>query len=180
MDFRVLLGMNLHSVNHLIEDHEGQLVFRALISKNSSRFLLSHIMFDDFADRQKNWPTDRFAAMQLIQHLFNTNFTKYVTPSDFLNIDETLYSTRHQIVFRQYNPNKTQKYGVLWKILNDSRFPYTCNSVTSQSWNSAGIYDPKHREVFSKTYHFKLKRKDLCLKSYTVNPKSKGKKVGSH
>ena len=28
MDFRVLLGMNLHNVNHLFEDHEGQLVFR--------------------------------------------------------------------------------------------------------------------------------------------------------
>ena len=32
---------------------------------------------------------------------------------------------RHQIVFRQYNPNKLQKYGLLLKSINNSRFPFT-------------------------------------------------------
>ena len=31
---------------------------------------------------------------------------------------------RHQIVLRQYNPNKPVKYGLLYKLLNDARFPY--------------------------------------------------------
>ena len=36
---------------------------------------------------------------------------------------------RHQIAFRQYNPNKPHKYGVLFKSLNEARFPYTFKSV---------------------------------------------------
>ena len=37
----------------------------------------------------------------------------------------TLYPMRHQIAFRQYNPNKPHRYGMLIKSLNDSRFPFT-------------------------------------------------------
>ena len=36
---------------------------------------------------------------------------------------------RHQIAFHQYNPNKPHKYGVLFKSLNEARFPYTFKSV---------------------------------------------------
>ena len=36
---------------------------------------------------------------------------------------------RHKIAFRQYNPNKSHKYGVLSKSLNEARFPYTFKSV---------------------------------------------------
>ena len=32
---------------------------------------------------------------------------------------------RHQINFRQYNPNKPAKYGLLYKSLNDARFAFT-------------------------------------------------------
>ena len=70
MDFRVFLGMNLHNVNHLHEDHEGQIVSNV---KNRFNFLLSHIMFNDLTDYQKNWPTDRFPAMRPIWELFKNN-----------------------------------------------------------------------------------------------------------
>ena len=33
---------------------------------------------------------------------------------------------RHQIAFRQYNPSKPHRYGLLLKSLNDASFPYTC------------------------------------------------------
>ena len=36
MDSRVLVGMNVHNVNHLHEDHEGQLVSGAIMSKIGS------------------------------------------------------------------------------------------------------------------------------------------------
>ena len=41
----------------------------------------------------------------MVWELFNYNFTKYVAPSEFLTIDETLHSMRHQTMFRQYNPS---------------------------------------------------------------------------
>lgn len=46
-------------------------------------------------------------------------------PSEYIAIDETLYPMRHQIAFRQYNPNKPAKYGLLFKSINDARFPFT-------------------------------------------------------
>ena len=45
--------------------------------------------------------------------------------SEYLSIDETLYSMRHQINFRYYNPNKPAKYSLLHKSLNDARFAFT-------------------------------------------------------
>ena len=36
---------------------------------------------------------------------------------------------RKQIAFRKYNPNKSHRYGLLLKSLNDARFPYTYKAV---------------------------------------------------
>eukprot|EP00112_Aurelia_sp_Birch-Aquarium-sp1_P021632 Seg5874.3 transcript_id=Seg5874.3/GoldUCD/mRNA.D3Y31 product="hypothetical protein" protein_id=Seg5874.3/GoldUCD/D3Y31 len=36
---------------------------------------------------------------------------------------------RNQISFKQYNPDKPAKYGMLFKSLNDARFPFTYKSV---------------------------------------------------
>ena len=56
--------------------------------------------------------------------------------------------------------------------MNDSQFPYTYKSVTSDNWNSTGSFSPKNQ---LKICHFKRERRHLCLKSCTVNSKSKGK-----
>ena len=46
-------------------------------------------------------------------------------PSLLLAIDENLYPYRGDIGFKQYNPNKPAKYGLLYRILCDSSMPYT-------------------------------------------------------
>ena len=68
-------------------------------------------------------PTLQFNSV-LIYQLKNV-----LVPSEYLSIDETLYAMRHQINFRQYNPNKPAKYGLLYKSLNDARFPFTYQVV---------------------------------------------------
>ena len=243
MYLRGLLGMSLQRVDYLFSDDKGHFGFSAIMSKNRFKFLLSHITFDDYSDREKNWPTDRFAARIAVWKLFNKNLGKYIAPSEYLKIDETLYLMRHQIAFRQYNPNKPHKYGVLFKSLNEARFPYTFKSVpyaarptsgdgpyyinstidhvkylvsqTKRQVNLHGrnistdrlytsiecanwlldqnittvgtvqkgrqgipdeLFDTTNREIFSKTCHFEKGKKDLCLTSYTVKTKSKGKK----
>ena len=57
--------------------------------------------------------------------MLNSNTSKYLLPSLYLSVDETLYPMRHQIAFRQYNPSKPHRYGLLLKSLNDASFPYT-------------------------------------------------------
>ena len=71
------------------------------------------------------WPSDRFAAGRDIFQMFNKNCSKYVISSEYRVIDKKLYPMRHQIAFRQYNPKKPHKYGLLLKSINDSRFPFT-------------------------------------------------------
>ena len=51
-----------------------------------------------------------------------------------------------------------------------------CNSwdiVVREKWTK--LFDTQHREIFSTTFHFE-KEKSICLTSYTVKTKSKGKK----
>ena len=81
-------------------------------------------MFDDHQERSENWPHDRFAAISNFFELLNKNCLNHVIPSD-----ETLYAMRNQISIKQYNPNKSAKYGLLFKSLIDARFPYTYNTL---------------------------------------------------
>ena len=76
--------------------------------------------------------------MRPVWELLNSKLGKYVAPSEYLTIDETLYPMRHQIAFRQYNPNKPHKHSVLLKSLNDARFPYTDKALPYAAKPTAG------------------------------------------
>ena len=54
----------------------------------------------------------------------NNTFLKLRKPSPHLAIDETLYSYRGRIGFKQYNPSKPAKYGLLFRSLCDSLVQY--------------------------------------------------------
>ena len=54
-------------------------------------------------------------------HLFSAD--------DYISLDETLYPMRTQIQFKQYNPNKPAKYGLLFKSINAARYPFTLVSA---------------------------------------------------
>ena len=71
----------------------------------------------------------KFAAIREIWGIFNLNLSKYVAPWEYLLVDETLYPVRQQIAFRQYNPSKPHRYGLLLKSLKDARFPYIYKAV---------------------------------------------------
>ena len=46
---------------------------------------------------------------------------------------------RHQIAFRQYNPNKSHQHGLLVKSLNDAELPFTYKTVPNAGKPEAGI-----------------------------------------
>ena len=114
MYFRGILGVNVHMTDRLFWN-DSHFVFGAIMSKNRFRFLKGNICFDKPQERTQLWETDRFAAVKEIWEIFNSNFSKHVAPSEYLSIDETLYPMRQQIAFRQYNPNKPHRYGLLLK-----------------------------------------------------------------
>ena len=123
--YRGLYGMNCHHTDYIFGTTFGPPVFSATMSCSRFKFLLVHISFDDHTTRQDRWKSDRFSAMREIFEQCNTNFAKAVVPDDYLSLDETLYPTRNQISFKQYNPDKPAKYGLLFKSINSARFAYT-------------------------------------------------------
>ena len=122
---RGLAGLNNHDIAHLYHPTMGPPHFSATMSKNRLQFLYACVCFDDFTTREKRWKHDRFAAIRNLFETFNQNCSKCVIPEEFICIDETLYPTRNKISFRQYNPSKPAKYGLLFKSINSVTYTYT-------------------------------------------------------
>ena len=123
--FRGLYGQNSNRTNIIFSPKHGSPVFGACMSRNRFEFLQARICFDDFESREERWTHDRFAAIRELFEQFNKNSSKALVPEDFISLDETLYPTRNQFAFKQYNPDKPAKYGILFKSLNSARYPYT-------------------------------------------------------
>ena len=66
--------------------------------------------------------------------MFFFQCTNILGLGDYLTINETLYPTRGHFGFRQYNPDKPAKYGLLFRSINAVRFPftYTCLPYSGQ------------------------------------------------
>jgi len=122
---RGLLGLSGHDVSVLFGKLTGSPIFGATMSKNRFKFLFSHLTFDDPSTRSQRWQFDRFSAFRQVFELFNYNCSKNLVPDDFMSLDETLYPTRGQVAFKQFNPSKPAKYGLLFKSINACRYPYT-------------------------------------------------------
>ena len=97
--------------------------------KNHFKFLLGHQTFNDHQEKEEKWKFDRFAAIKTVLECSNDNLGKYLTPSEYLSLDEPLYPMCHQLTFRQYNPERLHHYELLFKSLNDARYPYIYKSV---------------------------------------------------
>ena len=55
-----------------------------------------------------------------------------------------MYPARTQVSFKQYNPDKPAKYGVLFKSLNSARYPYTYQTH---------VYSGKLEEVTNESFY---------------------------
>ena len=128
MYFRGLMGLANHDVKVLYEKRTANDIFSATMSKNRFRFLFANITFDNHVTRNQRWKSDRFAGFRDVFEWFVSNCSKHVIPDDYICLDETLYPSRVSIAFRQYNPKKPARYGMLFKSINACRYPYTFTS----------------------------------------------------
>ena len=124
-----LYNVNNHSTKILFSDEKKLPFFGATMSRLRYEFIYSDLCFDDFQTRPERWQGDRFAALRDIFETCNENFIRTMAPSDYLTIDETLYPMHTQVSFKQYNPDKPAKYGMLFKSINSARYPYTYQTI---------------------------------------------------
>jgi hypothetical protein len=83
---------------------------------------------DDPETREDRWKSDKFAACQEIYEEFNDGCSQAVQMGAYGAIDECLYACRNSISFKQYNPSKPAKYGLLFKQITDVEVPFTHRS----------------------------------------------------
>ena len=133
MYFRGLYKLSGHSTRIIFSDTKGLPMSGAVMNQNRFQFLISQIGFDDSDNRRERWKHDQFAAFRDLFELFNDNCSRYLTPNTFMSLDETLYPMRHQIVFKEYNPDKPAKYGMLFKSINSAGLLYLHHTVVYAS-----------------------------------------------
>ena len=63
--------------------------------------------------------------MKEVFEVFIFDYMSCLVPGDYLSLDKTLYPMSTQISFKEYNPNKPAKYGLLLKAINAASYPYT-------------------------------------------------------
>lgn len=68
---------------------------------------------------------DQFAAIRELFEHCNKIIGKTLIANNYLFLDEKLYSIRNQFVFKQYDPDKPVKYGLLFKPLYCVQYPCT-------------------------------------------------------
>ena len=129
MYMRGLLQLNHTARKYLFRDDIGAPIFGATMSSKRFMFLCSNITFDDLETRSARWQNDRFAAFRTVFEMFNDRCSSVINPQDYLAIDETLYSCRTKVSFKQYNASKPAKYGLLFKSINSTRTPFTFRAV---------------------------------------------------
>ena len=125
MLYRGLYKLNTFTVQRLFSKRYGPPIFSATMARNRFLFLIATISFDDETTRADRWKQDRFTAIRELLELFNNQCMTCIRAGDYLSLDETLYPMRTQVAFKQFNPSKPAKYGLLFKSINAARYPYT-------------------------------------------------------
>ena len=126
---RALLNQNHYNIEYLFQDKVGHHIFGATMDRRRYNFLNNKITFDDMDTRKERFSHDRFAAFRDFFEKFNRFCADALQPEEFLSIDETLYPCRTQIGFKQFNPSKPSKYGILFKSVNSVKYAYTHMAV---------------------------------------------------
>ena len=75
--------------------------------------------------RVEPWKSEKSAYLRELFEKMNENNARWRNSSGLLAINETLYSYKATIGFKQCNPSKPSKYGLLYRNLCDSLTNYT-------------------------------------------------------
>ena len=93
--------------------------FSLAFERKKLSFLCTIIQFDNSRLRKEWLSTDKFSAFPDFFERCNKQFIKLRIPLHSYVIDKTLYLYKGRIEFKQYNPSKPAKSGLLWHVLCD-------------------------------------------------------------
>lgn len=98
---------------------------RSIMPRNRFELILKFI---HFADNSAADPNDRLHKLRDLLDKFITNYKSTYTPGEKICVDESLIPWRGRLLFRQYIPNKSAKYGIkVFKLCTEKG--YTWNLI---------------------------------------------------
>ena len=101
-----------------------------ILSRNRFQLLLNCF---HFADNELAEESYRLAKIQPLINLLTRNFQEIYVHGKNCVINETLIPWRGQLIFRQYIPNKTHRYGIkLFKLCSEKGYTYNFSVYSGQ------------------------------------------------
>ena len=140
---KLYLGIVLWSgliTNKRMEDNwnKNDNLFLTNYSKYISynKYLLIHRFFH-LSDNSKADKTDPVYKVRPLIDLFNEKAVYYNIPGKYVCIDETMVKFKGRLFFRQFNPNKPNKYGIkLYLLCNSIGYCYNIITYTGKGTSS--------------------------------------------
>ena len=114
------------------------------------KFICHLIAFGNEEIRNDRWKTWKVVRIGELFEDMNERNSGMRYPSPLLDIDETLYPYHGHIIFKQYNPNKPAKYGLLYRRLCNSSIPYICYTLP-YAGKSGKVEGPATKYYFTRT-----------------------------
>ncbi|CAH2100932.1 unnamed protein product [Euphydryas editha] len=95
---------------------------------------------DNTAERDAN---DRLYKVQPVIDIVMRNCRKLLTPTDCVVVDESMVPFQGRLLIRQYNPNKTHKYGLkIYKVTTDDGYIWKYKVYCGQDPQIANLDKP--------------------------------------
>ncbi|XP_020289691.1 uncharacterized protein LOC109857612 isoform X2 [Pseudomyrmex gracilis] len=136
MEFRAFIGLlyfagasKNNSDTAEMWSNLGSPIYRATMSQNRFKFILSCLRFDDQRTRRERRTDDKFAPIRDIWERFVENCKNYYSPHQICTINEQLVSFCGRCAFKVYIRNKPHKCGIKLVTINDSATSYMFNAI---------------------------------------------------
>ena len=110
---------NMMDIKAVFYNENTYPMFSSVFERKKLSFLCTIIQFDNSRVRKEQWSADKFSAFPDFFERCNKQFIKLRIPLHSYAIDKTLYLYKGRIEFKQYNPSKPAKSGLLWHVLCD-------------------------------------------------------------
>ena len=127
---RSAFHLNMRNTRDLWFHESAHGIFVIAMSWNRFHFIWKFITFDGKPVRNDRWQNNKYACMRELFEKMNMQNAKRQVPSPLLAINETLHPYRAAISFKQNNPTKLAKYGLLYHSLCDLSTSYTYFTLT--------------------------------------------------
>lgn len=153
------LNAGLFGANHIGVDAlwttdsvNGTGFYRAVMSKKQYQAICRHIRFDDSVARRVprqvgqaqaedyKRPKDRLEIIRPVLEIFQKNFRDKYHPGENCTVDERMISFRGRCVFKVYNKNKPDPYGLKLFGISDAENFYFLNFDLYSGINNQSIF----------------------------------------